>query len=382
MKVLLGKESPMFCKLRAVGVGWLPVAALVVVGLLGPGAVRKATGQANSDFMAYPKNLTDYTAFNTVSKNIRQLTFNRMPGLSPDYRIGPGDELELTIIGMFSAPQTLRVNELGEITIPLVGAVAVAGRTAEQLESEVANTLKEKGLIADPEVLVYISQYEAKTIYVVGEVDRPGEYSVSFEMTLMDLIFLAGGIDFTAARYGYLHRRAGAGPPAWRPVYVQADATQIMRRPDVAQPGEAVTEIDLQPMKEGGVLARNIVLRDGDVFYVPRRKIDIVYVIGDVLGPGAFELPEGKRMTAAQAISLAGGPAKTAKMSKGMLVRYEADGRRREFAVDFAAILKGKQADMDVRPNDVIFVPGSSGKTVAYGLLNTIPNLVTTAILF
>jgi protein involved in polysaccharide export with SLBB domain len=105
-------------------------------------------------------------------------------------------------------------------------------------------------------------------------------------------------------------------------------------------------------------------------------------VIGDVLSAGSFEIPPGKSLTAAQAIAWAGGPTKTAKMSKGMLVRYEADGRRTELPIDFAAVIKGAKPDFDIRPNDVIFVPGSQGKTLTLGLLNQVPNLLATALVF
>ena len=202
-------------------------------------------------------------------------------------------------------------------------------------------------------------------------------------MTLMDLVFIAGGIDFTAANKGFLHRRTSAGAPAWRPTQVQADFRGAARpRPAVASQGAEVVEIDLRPMKDGSVIERNITLRNGDVFYVPRRKIEVVYVIGDVISAGAFELPEDKPLTASKAISWAGGPSKTAKMKNGILMRYDADGTRRELPVDFAAVLRGDQPDVEVRPNDIIFLPGSHGKTLGLGFLNSIPNVLAMALFF
>lgn len=356
----------------------------IVVGLLclGPGLAPAALGQANSDFTAYPKSLTDFETLRGTTKNPRQLTFNRMPGLSPDYQVGPGDELEVVIAGLFADAQKLKVSADGTITIPQLGPVTVMDRTTEQIEIDIAEALKKKELINEAQVLVDVSEYEAKTVYVLGEVDRPGEYAVSFQMTLMDLVFIAGGIDFTAANKGYLHRRAAAGAPAWRPTMVQADLRALENRPGTARQGTEVFEIDLKPLKEGSVLARNITLRNGDVFYVPRRKIEVVYVIGDVNGPGAFELPEDKTLTASKAISWAGGPAKTAKLRNGILMRYDADGTRHELPVDFGAVLRGAQPDVEVRPNDIIFLPGSSGKTLGLGFLNSLPNVLAMAIFF
>lgn len=63
-----------------------------------------------------------------------------------------------------------------------------------------------------------------------------------------------------------------------------------------------------------------------------------------------------------QAIAKAGGPLKTAKMSKGMLIRYDKDGKRTTKPVDFTAILRGKQEDFEVSHGDILFIPSSSAK--------------------
>ena len=60
--------------------------------------------------------------------------------------------------------------------MPMIGEIRAAGLTAEELENEVADRLKRKGLIEQPEVLVTVTDYQAKPIYVIGEVDNPGQY--------------------------------------------------------------------------------------------------------------------------------------------------------------------------------------------------------------
>lgn len=344
---------------------------IIVVGLCGD-----ARSQANSDFYAYPKTFTD---LGSMRNNSRQLTFNRMPGLSPDYRLGPGDEVDIDIVGQ---PLLQRqISASGHVTIPFLGAVSIAGMTAEEAETTISAEFRDRQLINDPQVLVSVSKYESKTIYAFGEVDRPGEYSVSFQMTLMDLLFIAGGLDFSADRYGYLHRRTSPGPVRPAPADVKASMATWMQSPDTAPPGSEVIKIDLQPMKAGGVLESNLVLRNGDVFFVPRRNVRFVYVAGEVKAPGAYELPNQKRVTAAQAIAWAGGVTPVAKMSEGMLVRYEG-GQRRQFPMDFQAVLKNAQLDVEVKPDDIIFVPTSQGKTAALGVLSAIPRLVTYILIF
>jgi polysaccharide export outer membrane protein len=356
---------------------WTRLAVVFTIVALGPATAGVARGQAGSDFVAYPKRLTEAGAFRT---NTRQLTFNRMPGLSADYRLGTGDVVQVMIIGL---PEMERkIDASGEITIPPGGTVRIGGLTAEEAETAIATLFTARELIVDPQVLLYVSQFESKTIYALGEVDRPGEYAVSFDMTLMDLLMIAGGLDLTATRYGYLHRRAEGSPPVWRPAYAEGDFALLAAHPETPPAGSEVVRIDLQPMKEGGVLAQNLVLRNGDVLYVPRRKLEFAYVIGDVNRAGAFELPNAKRVTAAQVISWAGGPTRTAKLSAGILVRNDERGQRQEFPIDFQAILRGRQPDVDVRADDILFIPGSKGKSVGLGILNAIPSLAMYVLVF
>ncbi|MFN8062097.1 MAG: hypothetical protein U0Q12_23295 [Vicinamibacterales bacterium] len=68
-------------------------------------------------------------------------------------------------------------------------------------------------------------------------------------------------------------------------------------------------------------------------------------------------------------------------MSQGILVRYEAGGQRKEIPVDYGAVLAGRQPDLEIHPNDIIFVPGSRGKSVGLSLLTAIPAIVQNAAL-
>ncbi len=335
----------------------------------------------------------NYNPMSWFGTNLPKQTFyfQRLPGISPDYELGPGDVLKIEVTGNEMLSQTSTISNSGFINYLLLGDIRAAGLTAEELEQEIAHLLRDKQLIKQPEVLVYIESYESKPIYIVGEVDNPGEYVMSQQLTLMDAIFLAGGLDITASRYGFLHRRSRTGREAAAQeiqerdgrsaifnVWMAGNSPQaaILKNPEVAAPGAEIIKVDLEPLKSGGVLEPNIPLRKGDVFVVPRRDVQYFYVVGDVVKPGAHEAPLGRSMLASQAISFAGGPAKTAKMSDGMLVRYDANGARQESKVDFAAILQGRQKDFEVLPNDIIFIPGSNAKTLGYGLLGIIPDSV------
>ncbi|MBN1568197.1 MAG: polysaccharide biosynthesis/export family protein [Acidobacteria bacterium] len=335
----------------------------------------------------------NYRSMATISSNRakRQHYFQRLPGIAPDYQLGPGDLLTIDVTGNKALKRTVNISNSGNISFPFIGELRVEDLTAEELEVEIARRLKDQRLMKNPEVLVYIESYAAKPISVVGEVDCPGEYVMTQRLTIMDAILIAGGLDITASRYGYLHRRIaqdkGAeksriGEPIGRKPILNilsdgnAQQPEIMKSPEIASPGTEVIKIDLQPAKEGGVIAPNIPLRAGDVLVVPRRNIRVFYVIGEVEKPGAYEIDSEASLPASQAISYAGGPAKTAKMADGILVRQKENGERQESKVDYSAILKGKQKDFEVLSNDVIFIPGSKAKTLGYGLLGILPETI------
>jgi polysaccharide export outer membrane protein len=112
-------------------------------------------------------------------------------------------------------------------------------------------------------------------------------------------------------------------------------------------------------------------LRGGDIIQVPERRPEMFYIIGEVHRPGVFQLPVKEKVFLTQAIAQAGGPMRTAKANKGMLVRFDESGNRTEMALNFNDILKGRKPDMLISPNDVIFIPGSTFKNIRDGPLKT-----------
>jgi polysaccharide export outer membrane protein len=171
-------------------------------------------------------------------------------------------------------------------------------------------------------------------------------------LTLIDALTMAGGASRDAGGDVIVHHKASG-----------ADE-------------EKTTRISLKELLDEGRMALNIAIGDGDVITVPERIRHVYYVIGEVGRPGAYDLrPDGPTLLS-QAIANAGGPAKTAKASKGVLVRQEANRPRQELRVNFQAVLKGKQPDTPIRPNDIIFVPGSKVKDISYGLLGVVPQSI------
>jgi polysaccharide export outer membrane protein len=126
----------------------------------------------------------------------------------------------------------------------------------------------------------------------------------------------------------------------------------------------------------------NVRLQGGDVLYVPRRRQQNFYVIGDVINPGPYTLPRRGTITAAQAVIYAGGTLPTAKSGKGFLMRHDSLGVRQATPVDFKAIVAGKQPDFQMQADDIIFIPNSAVKTIGVGLLNMVPTLIQQWLIF
>jgi protein involved in polysaccharide export with SLBB domain len=291
-------------------------------------------------------------------------------GFSSDYQVGPGDLLDIRVIGHDDLRESLRVSNSGEIGMAMVGLVKVLEMTTFEVEDEIAKRLREAGLVLKPEVLVAVQEYQAKPVYVMGAVVTPGEFIMSQALTVPDAILLAGGLRFNAADEALLHRRPDGST---------VSPAALAANPGAARAGVEVIKIDLKPLKEGKFDEFPLPLRRGDVLVVPDLTLKQFFVVGEVLDPRNFLYTPGRTLMASQAIAWAGGPTKTAKMSEGMLVRFGPQGQRTELKVDFAAVLAGRQQDFPIQPDDLIFVPGSAVKTIAQGMLLLTDTMVMSA---
>jgi polysaccharide biosynthesis/export protein len=292
-----------------------------------------------------------------------------------EYRLGPGDLLEIKLLGFEPEINTVRISNSGKIHLPHMGVFPVAGLTTHELEVALTQRIIERKLLKEPQALVLIREFRAQPIYILGEVGMPGQYVLHEGVSLMDLITMAGGVNDYSRDYGFLYRRKANAvlPPEAPPG--EAESEQLA-------PSDAlytVIKIDLKSLKEGERLDLNVPIQGGDLFYVPEKELGIYYVVGDVLRTGPFQVPDGEPLLVTRALAMAGGPTRTAKMSQGMLVRYDPNGERREMPVDFAAIFKGKRPDFVVQPDDIIFIPGSNFKTIGYGLLGILPQMAGSA---
>ena len=294
----------------------------------------------------------------------------------PDYLVGPGDTLSIKVFGVPALAQTVRVSNSGKIHVAQVGIVTVDGLNAREIGTLITEQLQAAGLLLEPSVLVEIDQYRAHPVYILGEVNQPGQYVLTGRRWFItDLIGNAEGLGNMAHPIAYLYRLKASAPGEGG---APSGETGGFATEDVVQ-------IDLLALAQGKAPALNLELRGGDILYVRQAVPEYFYVVGDVSRPGVFEYSYGQRegtgvLRLSMAIASAGGPARTAKQSEGLLVRAGDSGVTEQIRFDLGAVLRGEQPDFAVRANDIIFLPGSNMKTIAYGLTGLLPMLATQAV--
>lgn len=106
------------------------------------------------------------------------------------YRVDSGDKLRITVFEQQSLTNTYTVDQAGYIAFPLIGAVPARGVTLQQLESTIAQKLRQ-GYLRDPDVTIEVDRY--RSVFVMGEVGQPGQYSYVPGMTIQNAIAVAGG---------------------------------------------------------------------------------------------------------------------------------------------------------------------------------------------
>ena len=253
------------------------------------------------------------------------------PANSSALVIGPGDDLEITVYGAPDLSGHIRVSADGNISMPLIDYVRIAGLSSSEAEGAIEAKLRQNNVVNDPQVSVYVKEYSSSGISVTGEVAKPGFYSALGPHRLFDVLEAAGGTTDKAANKVLISHRG------------QEDATTLYISKDSAE--IAASNVDLQP---------------GDTVVVP--KAGIVYVLGEVTRPGGYVLNSTGGITVLQVVAAAGGPTHLASAGKTRLLRRTENGFQ-EQGVDLKKLLRGKSQDVSVRDQDILFVPSSGVKT-------------------
>ncbi|MBZ5601268.1 MAG: polysaccharide export protein [Acidobacteriia bacterium] len=258
--------------------------------------------------------------------------------------IGPEDTITISALYADELNKPWRVGISGDVSLPLVGRVHVAGLTVEEAERVIAARMRK--YYRDPQVSVFISESRSEPITVIGAVEKPGTLQLKGNTTLFDALAEAGGPK-TEATGVTLSRPVNQGEIPW---------------PDKRSDGK-VTTVDVPVSdvmtRRGG--AASLEIRPYDVVNVTGSKQQrLVTVAGEVVRPGVVELVTQDSVSIAKIIAMAGGLSHTAAAKHTMIYHVNDQGIKTSSAyVDLNKILAGKVKDIELSPGDIVIVPTS-----------------------
>jgi polysaccharide export outer membrane protein len=251
--------------------------------------------------------------------------------------IGPGDLVRVKVLEASELEQSTRVTDAGNLTLILGGNVHVAGLTPPEAALVIQRALITGRYILNPHVSVLTEQTATQNVTILGQVRSPGSYSITTPRPVLDVLALAGGLTEIANRTITIQRRGSKE----RLNFVVANSAN-------------------------DALDGSVSVFPGDTVIVS--KADVVYILGDVNRPGGIAIvTNDQKLSAVQAISLAGGTPPNAVPSHTRLIRKAADGTHTEIPLQLSAMEKGKQPDIQLQADDILYVPFSYTRNMAVG---------------
>ena len=268
--------------------------------------VESSAGQTVSRF--------GYDLFRDVPSTFAPL--DRVP-VPADYVIGPGDELIIRAWGQVDIDARVSVDRTGQVYLPKVGPITVAGVHYSHLTDAVRQSIS--SVFRNFDVSVSLGQLRSIQIFVVGYARRPGSYTISALSSLADALFASGG----------------------------PSSSGSIRRVQLKRNGVVVTEFDMYDLLLKGDKSKDVVLLPGDVVFVPRVGPQVA-IIGSINVPGIYELRG--RTTLAEQLETAGGMTSVADGQRVIVERIDKHAARmvEEFSLD----VDGKSRE--VRDGDLI----------------------------
>jgi len=272
---------------------------------------------------------------------------------SDRYRIGPGDVLDVRI---YNRPQlsreAVRVEGNGMIRMPLIeGEIQAACKTEGELAKDISTRYAR--YYRNLQVDVFIKEYHAREVALIGAVNDQGRYQMQRRIRLLELLTFAKGPSEKAGQTINIVR----GP--------RNDLCAANN--DAAKVEGSFISFRLNDTLRGDEAA-NPYVEPGDIVTVP--EAEQVYVVGNVYSPKSLPLREP--ITVSRAIAMAGGPLRDSKTDKIRIVRQVGGGGQSEMFVDLNAIAKKKADDVQLKPNDIVEVPESTGKSIIRSLLGSV----------
>lgn len=279
-----------------------------------------------------------------TTPSITPETAKDTPDQSILVKLGPGDLIEVSVYNVPELATKARVSNSGDVYLPLIDYVHVDGLTQEEAQTLIEKRLTDGGFVRSPHVTIFVDEAASQGVTIIGEVSKPGIYPDVSDHKLYEVISQAGGFSPSASRKIAVIRRNQPEP----------------------------IRINL-PRNLADDLSGNIDILPGDTINVPRAPI--IYVVGDVGRPSGLLVDNGS-LTVLQALALAGGTNRTAKMGGARIIRKTPTGMT-ETNVQLKKMLEAKVPDVTLQGDDILFVPVSAGKLIAGRTIESALSLAT-----
>jgi len=262
--------------------------------------------------------------------------------------IGPDDTVTISAVEADEISKPWKVGSAGELNLPMVGRIQVAGMTIEQFEAALTQRLRKYYL--HPQVTAVLTEMRSQPVTVTGPVEKPGNYQLQGEKTLFDVLVMAGG------------PKDAAG--------TEVTITRLRERGHIDYPGARQDEsgkYDILPMNlkeamDGRSDPARIPIAPYDVVTVSEYKPQrVVHIAGEVNKPGIVELVTLDTVSLMKVLAAAGGLTRTASAGKTLIVHLNEKGVQTSSAyVNLKKIMKGEARDLDLTPGDIVIVPSNT----------------------
>ncbi len=235
--------------------------------------------------------------------------------------VGPGDTLYLTVYGQPELAAQVTIDVQGRIVVPFLGEMAVGGEAPSAIAKRIADSLRQRGYLNDPQVAIEVIRVRSRMASILGYVSKPGRYPIEGSLTLLELVAQAGGLKDGADDVAVVLRKDLQAPGGQRRLERTIGNRYLPSRP-----------------------IEDLELRAGDVVYVSQAKV--FYIYGEVTRAGAY--PMEPELNVMRALSLAGGLTQRASERRISVSRPDPQtGEQRKHRVNL---------DDPVSPGDVIYV--------------------------
>ncbi len=267
------------------------------------------------------------------------------------FRLGPGDVIEIETIGEAKSTVVVPVGPDGKIYYNLLPALSVWGLSLAETRALVQREMA-KFTRAMPELVINLRGVASKRVWVLGEVNAPGVYSLAMPTTLLDALAASGS---SQGAQSSANNSNGGGDAAGRGGRGRGidDGSADYSRSFVLRNGKRLP-VDFDRLLKGGDLTQNIFLEPDDFIFVRPVELANIYLLGAVGAPQIF--PYRRDLTVSDLLITAGGTVKYAQGGRVVIVRGGLTDPKIAM-VDYHAIVTGQQVNVRLQPGDIVYVP-------------------------